>query len=309
MGCEMKQKQGRPRFDDELLRQVQSRFPNVKTRFGQQKLVYTIKAYNLLRDLPELDFFWVFDKAGKRKDMKRSLLAEIGRFKDPELIRKVGSRVCEEQKHQPKSVEEWTKMLRAVRLEKNLALFLSGKLTNIPCLVLRQYPHPGLGLVGLGTLLELSEEKRTHVTAPIYGKMPEGWQHAELLADDAVPGYNEWAIGKAGYTALFRTSQEFFKVFMTLDAPRAEVTVLGSDLQNPPSKVRELYDYVLPNTKSLRLRPMTAGDMEKELTIFGTRLKRCSPMEEFEYQQRRKELALREAIENFDPLTYLSKRF
>jgi hypothetical protein len=294
-------KQGRPRFDDNLIEQVKARFPDVHSRRGQQNLTYLVNAYNILKDVNGIDFLWTYDELGNWTGMKRKIVTELGRFGDAKTIKGVAIRLCADQKHTPRSVEKWAKKLREVRLQNKTSAFLNGQLSLIPFLVIQNFPCPGFGLVKTGKIIELPIGERSHIAAPIRGELPETWRQIAFLADNCagkgadngVLVYRDehWVLSKTdSYIALYRTAEEFFKVVLEPGAPYAQATILGRDLQKPSNEVLRLYNNVLPNTHNLRLRPMTGKDRGIERAAIRTN-----------FEAREYEKAMQER-ENYDPL-------
>ena len=107
-------KRGRPRFDDDLVKECQDAWPNVKTRRGLQNVYYCSVAFEVLENLENIGYLGLGLEPGK--DMKNSLLTELGRFADSEMIKTLALNLCEEQKKKKRTVKEWIKILRAIRL-------------------------------------------------------------------------------------------------------------------------------------------------------------------------------------------------
>ena len=63
-------------------------YPNVKTRRHQQNLYYLLLAFEAIRDDPELVAYYM---AEERHSV--SIMAQLGRFRDPDTIRQVAREV------------------------------------------------------------------------------------------------------------------------------------------------------------------------------------------------------------------------
>ncbi len=266
-------KQGRPRFDDKLIKQVRQRFPDVKTRRGLQERVYAVQASDVLKDVSGLDFLWMFNEMGVRSGMRRKLLTELGRFGDAETIKGVAIQLCKDQKHKPLSVEKCVAKLTKIRLAKEADGFLKGEQSLMPCLVLTDYPGSKWGFVHRGKIIEEPVYERTKVVAPIEGEMPDGWRSLYFLADNGteVGGKLATLVRRANfggrikvisslidpYIALYRTRDVFCIITLEPGANHAKVKVIGEDVYNPSSKVMALYMDILPNTMRNDLRPVT----------------------------------------------------
>ncbi|MEW6425505.1 MAG: hypothetical protein AB1523_12345 [Bacillota bacterium] len=74
--------------------------------------MYALEALNALRDLPCFGYFY----DAKRDRAKTSVLAELGRLRDVELIRRVGAEVAEVAERQKLTVKEVERLLRRYRL-------------------------------------------------------------------------------------------------------------------------------------------------------------------------------------------------
>ena len=72
-------------------------FPDIKTRRGQQNVIYRLRAMNILKK--DSRFRWLIDPQGamqgKAGSWQPSILAELGRFEDDEAMLSVALRICE----------------------------------------------------------------------------------------------------------------------------------------------------------------------------------------------------------------------
>lgn len=111
-------KKGRPRIDDEYLKVLATTFPNVTTRRGLQNKNYAFNVWKILDLTPNEDFTWLLDKAAghanKPHFCKWSVLAELGRINDQEVVMDLARQLC---RLKP-SVKESVAIVRRFRLGK-----------------------------------------------------------------------------------------------------------------------------------------------------------------------------------------------
>ncbi len=93
-----RRERGRPaKMTPEQVAICDSMFPEVKTRRGQQNIIYRLRAMSILRE--DSRFLWLIDpeKAiqGKPGSWRPSILAELGRLEDQDAMRAVALRICE----------------------------------------------------------------------------------------------------------------------------------------------------------------------------------------------------------------------
>ena len=102
-----------PEFSATELAFLASWFPDVKTRRGLHNIGYRQRALRLL--MHDSQFAWLCGKErmqrSKGKGWKPAILVELGRLKDPELIREVAAILCE---RKPKTCDA-IDMVRRVR--------------------------------------------------------------------------------------------------------------------------------------------------------------------------------------------------
>jgi hypothetical protein len=94
-------------------------WPDVQVKRGLQNKVYQLDAYNLLREDPR--FHWLCPSSNEIRKrtgrLQMSILAELGKFDDHDLMRAVAARVCKEKPNTKAAIS----MIRAVRLGQEMS--------------------------------------------------------------------------------------------------------------------------------------------------------------------------------------------
>ena len=112
-------KRGRPKFGNEemiALMKEKELFPNIKTERGFKNKCYEIDAVGAIQGLEGMEF--LVDR--EKETVKSSILTEIGRFKNPEVMRAVAEEVCQRAKTQQRTIKEWVLFCKELRKAWNL---------------------------------------------------------------------------------------------------------------------------------------------------------------------------------------------
>ena len=91
-------KRGRPEVFPEFLQCVRAIYPDVKTKRGLQNKAYQAIAGRAIGD----DFPWLWDKS--KGTIQVSILSELGRLEDPEVIRAFAKELCKKKPGAKKAV-------------------------------------------------------------------------------------------------------------------------------------------------------------------------------------------------------------
>lgn len=121
-----KKRRGRPRLklftpEQEAVQEMVGTFDGVRTTRTRQNWMYRQRAISVLGVLKEERFKWLFDVAKVQADepnaMKHSVLAELGRIEDADVMQAVALQVCEMRP----TAREAVQMIRNFRTGKKSA--------------------------------------------------------------------------------------------------------------------------------------------------------------------------------------------
>jgi hypothetical protein len=106
-------KRGRPKFENfqGSLEAIRSLYPNIKTRRGLQNKFYELKALNAIKSMEGIEF--LFDS--KTDNFKSSILAEIGKTGDDELMRAVAAEICKRARTEKLTVKQWVSTYQRIK--------------------------------------------------------------------------------------------------------------------------------------------------------------------------------------------------
>jgi len=129
-----KPKRGRPpAFPDSAHALAAKMKPDVRTRRGQQNLVYAMIGLNFVR-ARGAQFAWLFDEAaaqsGDNPRMKWTILSELGRVADEELREALATLLCE-QKPTTREAITWIRRARKAHCGKSSAIALADAILRI----------------------------------------------------------------------------------------------------------------------------------------------------------------------------------
>jgi hypothetical protein len=103
-------KRGRPRvIPEELMESLRGQWPDLTSDRSLNNLYHVLTASRALKADPE-KYTYLFDRASGR--LRKTILAELGRFEEPEVIRELADEICETRMKTAEAVEG----LRFIRL-------------------------------------------------------------------------------------------------------------------------------------------------------------------------------------------------
>lgn len=98
-------KRGRPKFENfqGSLEALRSLYPSIKTRRGLQNKYFELKVIKAIKDVEGMEF--LFDS--KTGNFKSSILTEIGRISNEEMMREVAAEICRRARTEKHTVKQW----------------------------------------------------------------------------------------------------------------------------------------------------------------------------------------------------------
>lgn len=113
-------KRGRPKFEDcqGSLETLKPLYSNIKTRRGLQNKFYELKALKAIKNMEGIEF--LFDL--KTDNIKSSILTEIGRTGNDEMMRELAGEICRRARTEKHTVKQWVMLVRYLTEEDNLGI-------------------------------------------------------------------------------------------------------------------------------------------------------------------------------------------